>query len=35
MTFQPYSFHQLQEIVGSRLRGLDAFDPDAIQLVSR
>ena len=35
MTFQPYSFRQLQEIVGSRLRGLDAFDPDAIQLVAR
>ncbi|KAF0287610.1 Origin recognition complex subunit 1 [Amphibalanus amphitrite] len=35
MTFQPYTFKQLQEIVSSRLSGLDAFDPDAIQLVAR
>ncbi|XP_071534634.1 origin recognition complex subunit 1 isoform X2 [Panulirus ornatus] len=35
MTFQPYTFKQLQEIVMSRLLGIDAFDPDAVQLVSR
>ncbi|XP_037079315.1 origin recognition complex subunit 1-like [Pollicipes pollicipes] len=35
MTFQPYTFQQLQEIVTSRLSGLDAFDPDAVQLVGR
>nr|CAD7397707.1 unnamed protein product [Timema poppensis] len=36
VTFQPYTFRQLQEIVSSRLEGLSApFDPDAIQLVAR
>nr|CAD7586794.1 unnamed protein product [Timema genevievae] len=36
VTFQPYTFRQLQEIVLSRLEGLSApFDPDAIQLVAR
>ncbi|XP_042212573.1 origin recognition complex subunit 1-like [Homarus americanus] len=35
MTFQPYTYKQLQEIVMSRLLGIDAFDPDAVQLVSR
>lgn len=35
MTFQPYTFQQLQEIVESRLLGLQAFDPDAVQLASR
>ncbi|XP_045615281.1 origin recognition complex subunit 1 isoform X2 [Procambarus clarkii] len=35
MTFQPYNYKQLQEIVMSRLLGIDAFDPDAVQLVSR
>ncbi|XP_064479532.1 origin recognition complex subunit 1-like isoform X2 [Ornithodoros turicata] len=34
-TFHPYNYKQLQEIVMSRMRGLDAFDPDAIQLVAR
>ncbi|XP_067941586.1 origin recognition complex subunit 1-like [Watersipora subatra] len=35
MTFQPYTFQQLQEIVHSRLTGISAFDPDAVQLASR
>lgn len=35
MTFQPYTHKQLQEIVMSRLLGIEAFDPDAVQLVSR
>ncbi|RMX40148.1 hypothetical protein pdam_00002268 [Pocillopora damicornis] len=35
LTFQPYTFSQLQEIVMSRIVGLNAFEPDAIQLVSR
>ncbi|RXG51022.1 Origin recognition complex subunit 1 [Armadillidium vulgare] len=35
MTFQPYTFKQLQEIITSRLQGIKAFDSDAIQLVAR
>ncbi|KAK3878974.1 hypothetical protein Pcinc_016418 [Petrolisthes cinctipes] len=35
ITFQPYTHTQLQEIVRSRLIGINAFDPDAIQLVAR
>nr|CAB3264573.1 origin recognition complex subunit 1-like [Phallusia mammillata] len=35
LSFLPYNFRQLQAIVSSRLSGLDAFDSDAIQLVSR
>jgi len=35
MTFLPYTFQQLQEIVHSRLSGIPAFDADAIQLASR
>ena len=35
LTFQPYTFLQLQQIVMSRIAGLNAFEPDAIQLVSR
>lgn len=35
LTFQPYSHKQLQEIVASRLNGLDSFSSDAIQLVAR
>ncbi|KAK4296566.1 hypothetical protein Pmani_030959 [Petrolisthes manimaculis] len=35
ITFQPYTHTQLQEIVRSRLLGINAFDPDAIQLVAR
>lgn len=35
MTFQPYTFKQLQTIVLSRMKGLNAFDEDAIQLAAR
>lgn len=35
LTFQPYTHKQLQEIVISRLSGLDTFNSDAIQLVAR
>ncbi|OWF42143.1 Origin recognition complex subunit 1 [Mizuhopecten yessoensis] len=35
MTFQPYTFRQLQEIVVSRMKSLKAFDDDAIQLAAR
>lgn len=35
LTFQPYSYKQLQEIVAKRLEGLNNFNPDAVQLVSR
>ncbi|BFZ00133.1 hypothetical protein BsWGS_03172 [Bradybaena similaris] len=35
MTFQPYTFRQLEEIVASRLKGLQVFDNDAVQLAAR
>ncbi|XP_036611341.1 origin recognition complex subunit 1 [Trichosurus vulpecula] len=35
MSFQPYTYKQLQEIIVSRLEGVKAFEDDAIQLVSR
>ncbi|XP_056271375.1 origin recognition complex subunit 1-like [Pseudoliparis swirei] len=35
MSFQPYSFKQLQQIIMSRLNKVKAFDKDALQLVSR
>ena len=35
MTFQPYTHRQLQEIVMSRMKGVKAFDEDAIQLAAR
>ena len=35
MTFQPYSHRQLQEIVMTRMKGVKAFDEDAIQLAAR
>ncbi|KAK3579139.1 hypothetical protein CHS0354_022157 [Potamilus streckersoni] len=35
MTFQPYTFKQLQTIVLSRMQGLEAFDGDAVQLAAR
>ncbi|XP_006803708.1 origin recognition complex subunit 1 [Neolamprologus brichardi] len=35
MSFQPYSFKQLQEIIMSRLNKLKAFEEDALQLASR
>lgn len=33
--FQPYSFRQLQTIIQGRLKKIPAFDPEAIELVSR
>ena len=35
MTFQPYTFRQLEQIVSSRMTGLKVFDLDAIQLAAR
>ncbi|CAF94103.1 unnamed protein product, partial [Tetraodon nigroviridis] len=35
MSFQPYTFKQLQQILTSRLNKLKAFEEDALQLVSR
>ncbi|CAI5777168.1 origin recognition complex subunit 1 isoform X1 [Podarcis lilfordi] len=35
MSFQPYTYKQLQQIVSSRMTHLKAFEEDAIQLVSR
>lgn len=35
LTFQPYNFRQLQEIVMARLTGTIAFDAEAVQLVAR
>ncbi|XP_061488980.1 origin recognition complex subunit 1 isoform X2 [Rhineura floridana] len=35
MSFQPYTYKQLQQIISSRMAQLKAFEEDAIQLVSR
>ncbi|MBN3302199.1 ORC1 protein, partial [Amia calva] len=35
MSFQPYTFKQLQQIITSRLNRVRAFEEDALQLVSR
>ncbi|XP_055077168.1 origin recognition complex subunit 1 isoform X2 [Periophthalmus magnuspinnatus] len=35
LSFQPYSFKQLQQIISSRLNRIKAFEEDALQLVSR
>ncbi|KAM9542067.1 origin recognition complex subunit 1 [Guaruba guarouba] len=35
MSFQPYTYKQLQQIISSRLNNMKAFEEDAIQLVSR
>uniref|UniRef100_A0A8C7A268 Origin recognition complex subunit 1 n=1 Tax=Nothoprocta perdicaria TaxID=30464 RepID=A0A8C7A268_NOTPE len=35
MSFQPYTYKQLQQIISSRLSNMKAFEEDAIQLVSR
>uniref|UniRef100_A0A9L0R5A3 Origin recognition complex subunit 1 n=1 Tax=Equus caballus TaxID=9796 RepID=A0A9L0R5A3_HORSE len=35
MSFQPYTHSQLQQILGSRLKHLRAFEDDAIQFVAR
>ncbi|XP_066521037.1 origin recognition complex subunit 1 isoform X2 [Hoplias malabaricus] len=35
MSFQPYTFKQLQQIISSRLNRVKAFEEDALQLISR
>ncbi|XP_008938881.1 PREDICTED: origin recognition complex subunit 1 [Merops nubicus] len=35
MSFQPYTYKQLQQIISSRLSSVEAFEEDAIQLVCR
>lgn len=35
VTFKPYDFRQLQEIVLSRLKGSNSFQSDAVQFVAR
>ncbi|KAI8929354.1 P-loop containing nucleoside triphosphate hydrolase protein [Entophlyctis helioformis] len=35
ITFQPYTHHQLVKIVESRLSGIEAFDPKAVELCAR
>ena len=35
LTFQPYSFTELQEIVDARIKSLNLFDRDGIQLIAR
>ena len=35
VTFQPYTYQQLQEIVTFRMEDLNVFEPDAIQLAAR
>lgn len=35
LTFQPYTYKQLEEIVKKRLVGNESFDPYAVQLVAR
>uniref|UniRef100_A0A336K050 Origin recognition complex subunit 1 n=1 Tax=Culicoides sonorensis TaxID=179676 RepID=A0A336K050_CULSO len=35
LTFQPYNFQQLQEILNARLSGTETFNKDAVQLVAR
>ncbi|KAG5276039.1 hypothetical protein AALO_G00127230 [Alosa alosa] len=35
MSFQPYTFKQLQQIIASRLNRVRAFEEDSLQLVSR
>lgn len=35
LTFQPYNFQQLQEIILARIHGTETFNKDAVQLVAR
>lgn len=35
LTFQPYSFSQLQQVITTRLTGTNSYKSEAIQLVSR
>jgi len=35
LCFGPYNYHQLQEIISSRLKGLDVFEKQAVEFASR
>ncbi len=35
ITFSPYTFQELEEIVRSRLQGIDAFGGDSVELCAR
>ncbi|XP_010519744.1 PREDICTED: origin of replication complex subunit 1B-like [Tarenaya hassleriana] len=35
LCFGPYNYHQLQEIISTRLKGIDAFEKQAIEFASR
>lgn len=35
LCFAPYNYLQLQEIIGCRLKGIDAFEKQAIEFASR
>lgn len=35
LCFAPYNYQQLQEIISSRLKGIDAFEKQAIEFASR
>ena len=35
ITFNPYSFNDLQQIIANRMIGLKVFEPDAIAFVAR
>jgi hypothetical protein len=35
LCFGPYNYRQLQEIITSRLKGIDAFEEQAIEFASR
>ena len=35
LCFGPYNYQQLQEIISSRLKGIDAFEKQAIEFASR
>lgn len=35
LCFGPYNYQQLEEIISSRLKGIDAFEKQAIEFASR
>lgn len=35
LCFGPYNYQQLQEIIATRLKGIDAFEKQAIEFASR
>ncbi|CAJ1955640.1 unnamed protein product [Sphenostylis stenocarpa] len=35
LCFGPYNYHQLQEIISSRLKGIDVFEKQAVEFASR